>query len=364
MKIAIICSGLDSVRRGYETHSRLLFESLQNEIGKDNVFLFKRDGIRKSNEIVLNVPHRKSKVSNFLAQFRGTNFYWEHLLMAFRFVLYANLRRQQFDKVITTDVVTPKVVSRFRKSIRGACEVIYTHGVWLKPELYIHAADKIQEVSIENYHRAIQFSTTSSSKIALIPYFWPAKDNFLSDEQKKQLRKELGISTPYVLLNVGIINRTHKRTHYLIQEAAKLSDDWSLVVCGEGDPELIKLGKKMLGARFLNFFLPHEELDKVYQIADLYVHTATYEGFGIVIIEAMSNKLPVILHNRELFRWISGDEEVCIDMTIDGNLARFITSKGELEKWRKQKGEQNYHNFLARFSWPGVREQYLDFILS
>lgn len=364
MRIAIVCSGLDSIRRGYETHSRLLFESLQKEIGKDQVFLFKRDGTRTSNEIVLNVPSRKSKTAQFLARYRGTAFYWEHLLMAFRFVLYANLRRQQFDKVITTDTVTPKVISRFRKFIPGACEVIYTHGVSQKPELYIHVADKIQEINIENYHRSLQFRTASSPKIALIPYFGPAKDSFLSDEQKEQLRKELGISTPYILLNVGIINRAQKRTHYVIQEAAKLSNDWSLVICGRGDPELINLGKKMLGARFLNLFLPREELEKVYQIADLFVLASTQEGLGIVILEAMSNKLPVILHNRELFRWISADEEVCIDMTVENNLANFITLKAEDEMWRTEKGKQNYNNFLDRFSWDAVKDQYLDFILS
>ncbi|MEO5589179.1 MAG: glycosyltransferase family 4 protein [Gemmatimonadaceae bacterium] len=360
-KVAILCAGLDSVRRGYETHQRMLFDHLSTDPGCDcDLFLFKRDGRPvPGREIVLGSPGRHSALVQSLAGWRGDSLYWESVFFATAFVAWCRLHRMEFNRLI---IIEPNVCSALRKLHRlfpGNPRLAYTHGIWDEPRHYLPFPDELHEVSITNYQRSTA-ENVMNIPIRLVPHFVPSGDR-PGPATKSEMKKSLGIRTPLALLSVGVIQRSHKRMDYLIQEAARLPPEWTLVLCGApAQPDLIDLARELLGDRFVHLQLPREEIKLAYLAADVFALTSFHEGFGIVIIEAMSHALPVVVHDTELFRWVTQDPEVCIDLKAEGALSRFLESHATRSAWREEKGDRNYETVRQRYTWEAVRRDYIE----
>ncbi|MEM2614575.1 MAG: glycosyltransferase, partial [Nitrososphaerota archaeon] len=67
------------------------------------------------------------------------------------------------------------------------------------------------------------------------------------------------------------------------------------------DVEMIKAGysEKLEGEGIINFgWLREEDMPKLYNSADVYLHTSEYEGFGLPILEAMACGVPVVASNK------------------------------------------------------------------
>ena len=368
-KIAILCSGLDNVLRGYETHCRTLIDCLNEENIPDTQFiLYKRQGKKRKNEVVLAVPSRTSFLCRYLGRFRGDLVYWELLFFALRFIVHCVLFRKKFETIALIEPMAAKTIYYFRKLLPGNPKVVFTHGVWNRPFENINNADVFHEVGIESYNTMKTYVEKNklNKKVILLPHF--LKDQTLPVYNKDELKKQFGIKTSKVLLSVGAINRAHKRMDYLINEASKMPEDWTLVVCGlargtEGD-FVLNLGKEKMGNRFIQLFIPREEISKVYALADIFVLASTQEGFGIVTLEAMQSGLPVLLHNNELFRWIIKQPDCCINMEKENALYIKMMECANDPQWLLSKSKLNKSIFEELYRWSGVRKQYLDMLLS
>lgn len=346
----------------------MLFGRIREDpaLGIDAV-LFKGDGSPADHEVVLRTPRRHGWTCGLLARLRSDHVYWEYLFFTLAFVLRACLVRDRYASVVCIEPMVSKTLRRLKVLIPGRPRITFTHGVWMDPPEYHRNGDCIHEVNVENYERmrAHLAAINAPTELVCIPHFLPEDDGRAG--QEAPTRTSLGITTKFVALAVGVIDSDHKRTDHVIREIALLGPEWTLLACGSpkgADGERVAmLGRQVLGPRFVNITLPREMVWKAYAVADFFVLGSLNEGFGLVLLEAMREGLPVIAHDRPIFRWILGRGGTCVAMDTPGSLAGVL---GALEADPARVETMREHakrEFKERFTWNRLRHDYARMIV-
>lgn len=113
-------------------------------------------------------------------------------------------------------------------------------------------------------------------------------------------------------LAVGRFSRQHKGFDLLIDAFhlfAQKNPDWSLDIVGEGPEEQI-YREKIAEYHLENRILLHpftNDIQTYYSHAQVYVLSSRWEGFGLVLVEAMAHGLPVVSSDLPTSLEIMGD---------------------------------------------------------
>ena len=123
---------------------------------------------------------------------------------------------------------------------------------------------------------------------------------------------ELSSGTSKRFLAVGRFSRQHKGFDLLIKAFnlfAQNNSEWCLDIVGEGPEE--ELYKKLVKEYQLeNRVIIHPFTDKIqdyYTNAQVYVLSSRWEGFGLVLLEAMAHGLPVVSSDLPTSKELMGD---------------------------------------------------------
>ena len=179
-------------------------------------------------------------------------------------------------------------------------------------------------------------------------------------DAEAEIRERLGLPGP-VIFNVGGLD-VRKNVEALVRAfAAALPDldpDTRLVIAGKAHTGNERLYPRLepiideLGVSE-HIVLPGRisEADKLrlYNVADLYVFTSLYEGFGLSPLEAMACGTPVICSNRSSLPEVVGDAGVLVDPTpqkVAGSISTVMNDHYLRRRLSAQGLEQ-----AARFSW-------------
>jgi 1,2-diacylglycerol 3-alpha-glucosyltransferase len=179
-------------------------------------------------------------------------------------------------------------------------------------------------------------------------YFASGAEPARSGSGSDQLRQELALPERYFFANTRFLPR--KNIDGLLSAFASFSRkilDWDLVISGSGPmEEAWKQRSVDLGildrVRWIGF-LQYEQLPTVYGLASCFVHPAHEEPWGLVVNEACSVGLPVIVGDRvgascELVK--DGENGLLVDSTSESQvvdaLQRIATAT---DRERKAMGE-------------------------
>lgn len=149
-------------------------------------------------------------------------------------------------------------------------------------------------------------------KITYIPNYVSRKNFFKMDKQKRmKLRKKYGIEKDkFVVLSVGQLQKRKGVNDFL--EVAKSLPDIQFIWAGgfsfkkisDGYAEIKKaLENPPSNVKFLGI-IPREEMNAIYNIADVMFMPSYEELFPMTILESANCKLPILLRDIELYKGI------------------------------------------------------------
>jgi len=190
----------------------------------------------------------------------------------------------------------------------------------------------------------------------------------MSEHEVMRARARYALPWERIVLFVG--RMVHEKGPHVLLEAARivLSRRWDLkfIFVGEGPmrEHLMRRAHEMgIGAKvYFTGFVHDNELEVLYNIADIAVFPSLYEPFGIVALEAMSAKKPIIVSN------VGGLAEI-VDDYINGikvnpgdpwALAQAIERLVDDRELARRLGENGYRKVHEVFSWNIVAKRTIE----
>ena len=144
-------------------------------------------------------------------------------------------------------------------------------------------------------------------------------------------------------LAVGRFSYQHKGFDLLIQAFnifAKKNKEWTLDIVGEGEEE--SLYRQMISEYQLNkLIIIHpftNHVQSYYSNAQVYVLSSRWEGFGLVLVEAMAHGLPVVSSDLPTSKEIMGDFGLYFKNESIEQLAQRLEDATHLD-WEKKSKE-------------------------
>lgn len=318
--IGIISSGLGHVARGNESWAQSLAEGLQAL--NEEACLFGHGPLRTP------APYRRVTTlrrdhglwSWWLSW--GCRYAYEQSLFAWR--LRPVLSRMGCDIAHTGD---PQIAWFLRKHcVPENLSVIYKDGLLLGPTW--NRNFQWVQVLAPYYLELGRAAGIDTTGWRVIPHFVDVT-RFGSANAARVTKLRLPPRLPGCALRVlavgALAEESNKRLDWIAREVSKI-ERAELLVAGQATPgdtaEFERRARPCLGARLhVLTNVPSGEMPAVFASADVFVHAALREPFGIVFLEAMASGLPIIGHTFEVTRWIIGDGGQTVNMEEPGALA-------------------------------------------
>lgn len=221
------------------------------------------------------------------------------------FVVFPFLLLKKDIQVIHAHGLVAATVGVFWGKIFGKRVVISTHSLYHFPKDGIYP--KFVKLILSQAAICLCLSKKSVSELiqlGIVPsrirqfVYWI--DTFLyKPNSNKSFKKEIGVKKTFNLLFVGRLIK-EKGIKILLQVMRNFKEDTKLIIAGDGPlrDEIIKEVQQSGNIRFVGK-LSGSELVNYYNLSDLLVVPSIHdEGFGRVILEALSCGIPVLASNR------------------------------------------------------------------
>jgi glycosyltransferase involved in cell wall biosynthesis len=187
-----------------------------------------------------------------------------------------------------------------------------------------------------------------------------------SPEQVEKVRQKYGLRGRYVLFIGSLVPR--KNLGMLLRAYAavsgRLEDRPQLVLGGANDTETyekLRVLADSLGIAdsvVYTGYLTNDEVTGLYGGASTFVLPSLYEGFGMVVLEAMAHGVPVIATRAGSLGEVVGEAGVLVDIDDDAALAdamHSVLTDSSVAKDLADRGRSR----LNDFSWRQTAEQTL-----
>lgn len=184
------------------------------------------------------------------------------------------------------------------------------------------------------------------------------------DKEIKKINKKYGLTGKKIVLFTGRLTK-HKGVDYLIRAAKNIRG--TILILGDG-PERQNLEKliksqKTTNVKILGWIQSGDQLGfhAFYARADVFVAPSVWqEPFGLVILEAMASKKPVVAtHTGGVTSIIKDGLNGFLVKTKDSKaLAEKINMLLDDEKLRKRIAKNAYETIKEKFTWEKIADEF------
>ena len=176
------------------------------------------------------------------------------------------------------------------------------------------------------------------------------------------VREELPFGTNYIFLAVG---RLEQQKNYPLLLAAFRSvvdvhSDVLLLIVGQGtlDKELRELVSALGIAAHVKFLGRRDDVSSILNISDTFVLSSDYEGFGLVVGEAMATEVPIIATDCGGVKEVAGGFATLIDVgNVEALSKAMVHNKISSRNFAKLKAGRNH--IVTKFSIENVVERWI-----
>ena len=364
-KVVIACSGLGHVCRGNEAWAHTVAEAIHNDgypvrlVGGGPLPNFSCDYTR-----IRNIPRDWFGWRPFISW--PKRYAWEQ--QSFAWALQNHLRQKPASLIHVAD---PVLAYRLKLSSPSAgYELIYKDGLLLGP-LWWRQFKWVQVLAPQYRDEAISMGV-AVDRCHVIPHMVNTQ-KFVQPDNKARIKFEvLGTNLPenaLIVLGVGDFSAgSNKRLDWIINEVDRtdLGNNVHLVLAGQASfadiQRVTKLCQKLGDRVHLRPNTPPDSMRMLYQVADVMVHAALREPFGIVLLESMACGVPVIGHSgHSVTGWIIGNGGCTVDMTVPGELSATLRTWNDNPKLRFDFGMAARERVLEHFSPAIITPLYRQF---
>lgn len=177
-----------------------------------------------------------------------------------------------------------------------------------------------------------------------------------------QVRNKYDLPDRYVLC-VGSIEE-RKNVLLAVKALHRLPDDVSLVIVGRQTPYSDMVHEYIFQHRMhsrvqMLHYVPDDDLPALYRMADCFVYPSRYEGFGIPIIEAISQGLPVVACTGSCLEEAGGPDSLYVNPDDEEAMAQAINQVLFGASGREQRVERS-RQYIRRFENTNIARRVVD----
>ena len=182
-------------------------------------------------------------------------------------------------------------------------------------------------------------------------------ESFLPGPSQRE-RFEIPQDVPVVLMVSALI--ATKNVLSGVRAVAKLPG-YFLVLAGDGPlrAETDELAAQLLPGRYRRLICGREEMADLYRSADVFLHLAKEESFGIAYLEALASGLPIVAQDSPVARWLLEDQAEFVASSDEAGVAQALDEATQLHKPEHLAARAA---LAGRRTWTASAAMYLEFM--
>lgn len=249
-----------------------------------------------------------------------------------------------------------KIARKFVVTVHDLIPLIYPQefhnllfkAAWTVIPSALKKADKVIAISEFTKSEIIRLTDVPESKIDVV---YPGVDYIRYTRlEKPECKRYFGLNTNAKHILVVASNAIHKRmdiTKQVFDSVRSKRKDVYLIKAG--------YGQNLDGEGIINVgYVPEKDMPKLFNSADIYLHTSEYEGFGLPVLEAMACGIPVVVSNKASLPEMVGPNGNTVDLEAADVIERFSE---KVLQGLDGKPDEREVEYARKFSWQKNAEE-------